>query len=251
MIRLRTLLLFPTYQVAHHAKANVTVALSGDGGDELFGGYNHYVDFADRLPRSDTFFRWCEQSKQAFGHRTLLRRSMNLLSSHLAPPLDHYTKLTGRMTGLEKQKYRAPFSIADDYDDYWAWREFWREDLTARTRLQYLDFHRYLPDDLLTKVDRTSMSVSLEVRVPFLSRKVIELAFRIPESLRFSGGLKGVLRAAYRDLIDDETLDREKRGFGVPRSYLPTYSAYRPAMLLHECFGIAYPDGFEIAKGEG
>jgi len=238
---------FPTHQVAKHAKARVKVALSGDGGDELFGGYSWYEKFQERLTRPEAFFRWCERSKQAFGHHTVLRRSLNLISSRLAPPMDQYTKLTGRLTDSEKHKYRCILEIDDDYDAYWGWREFWREDLPARTRLQYLDFHRYLPDDLLTKVDRTSMSESLEVRVPLLATKVVELAFRIPESLRYASGLKGGLRNAYRGRIGNEILDRTKRGFGIPRNYLPTFSAYRPAMLLSECYGVNYPPGFIVA----
>jgi asparagine synthase (glutamine-hydrolysing) len=79
-----------------------------------------------------------------------------------------------------------------------------------------------LPDDILTKVDRVSMAVSLEARVPLLATEVVEYAFSLPESIRFHGGRsKGVLKHAYRDLLPAETIERDKRGFSIPaRSYV-------------------------------
>ena len=93
--------------------------------------------------------------------------------------------------------------------------------LPIHTRLQYLDFHTYLPGMILTKVDRTSMAVSLEARVPLLSRRLIEFSFSLPETLRLPDGrAKGLLRHAYRDILPTSILERRKKGFGVPRYYL-------------------------------
>ena len=117
--------------------------------------------------------------------------------------------------------------ISDDYDDYWFFRKYYDPNLPPITRLQVLDFHTYLPEMNLTKVDRTSMSCSLEVRVPLLSKAMIEAAFELPESVRIHDGvLKSVLKdVAYRELptravglpFPDSVLDYPKRGFGIGR----------------------------------
>ncbi len=235
---------FPTHAVAAAARKHVTVALSGDGGDELFGGYRRYLQVSDRVCRSTNLFDWWERKKQRFEHGQLPRRAMNYLSLHLAPTLGLYLKLMSGLSFGEKRLYGQAFGIPADYDDLWAWREYWRMDLPVRTRMQYLDFHRYLPDDLLAKVDRTSMAVSLEVRVPYLAKEVIEHAFRIPETIRYQGGKKGVLRASYGQLLPADILQRPKKGFGIPASFQSVAASYRPAQILLEQRGVDYPRGF-------
>jgi len=87
--------------------------------------------------------------------------------------------------------------------------------------LQLVDFQTFLPGLVLTKVDRTSMAVSLEARVPLLDRRIIEFSFALAEDIRYHGGeLKGLLRHAYRGVLPDHILDRRKKGFGIPRYYL-------------------------------
>jgi asparagine synthase (glutamine-hydrolysing) len=84
-----------------------------------------------------------------------------------------------------------------------------------------VDFHTFLPGLVLTKVDRTSMAVSLEARVPLLDRRLIEFSFGLDEELRYyEGQTKGLLRRAYRGILPDDILDRRKKGFGIPRYYL-------------------------------
>jgi asparagine synthase (glutamine-hydrolysing) len=125
------------------------------------------------------------------------------------------------MSEGEKAMYRATLDIPDDYDDWWHYRQHWRPDLPLRTRLQYLDFHTFMPGLVLTKVDRTSMAVSLEARVPLLAQRIIEFSFSIDENIRYHNGeLKGMLRHAYRGILPDHILDRRKKGFGIPRHYL-------------------------------
>ena len=125
------------------------------------------------------------------------------------------------MSSGEKRGYRDRVEIPTDYDDWWHYRAHWREDLPLRTRLLLVDFHTYMPDMVLTKVDRTSMAASLEVRVPLLDRRIIEFSFSLPEDIRFHcDELKGMLRHAYRGILPDHILDRRKKGFGMPRHYL-------------------------------
>jgi asparagine synthase (glutamine-hydrolysing) len=127
----------------------------------------------------------------------------------------------GGMPTPAKASYRRRLEIPDDYEDWWHFAKFWREDLPLRTRLQYVDFHTFMPGLVLTKVDRTSMAVSLEARVPLLDRRIIEFSFSLPEEIRMPRGApKGLLREAYRRILPDEILDRRKKGFGIPRYYL-------------------------------
>ena len=92
---------------------------------------------------------------------------------------------------------------------------------------------------VLTKVDRTSMAVSLEARVPFLARKIIEFSFSLPEHIRYyDGNLKGILKYAYRDILPQDILHRRKKGFGIPRYYLKDLDGGKPIQehLLQSLF---------------
>jgi asparagine synthase (glutamine-hydrolysing) len=129
-------------------------------------------------------------------------------------------KIMAGMPEAAKRSYRSDFGISSDYDDWWHYRNYWREDLPLRTRLQFVDFHTFLPGLVLAKVDRTSMAVSLEARVPLLARSLIEFSFSLDEDIRYHGDeLKGLLRHAYRGILPDHILDRRKKGFGIPRYY--------------------------------
>lgn len=237
---------FPTYFVSKCARESVTVALSGDGGDELFGGYNWYSRFRryrsfPRLGsgRSWSFSDWLDLGKRKLRHRSLPRRALNLAAELVCGELALYAKMMGGMTRGEKREYAERLDIDGDYDDYWYFRRHWREDLPLLTRLQYLDFHTYLPDDILTKVDRVSMANSLEVRVPLLSRRLVELAFSLPERIRFHDGqLKGLMKYAYRGVLPAEILERGKKGFSVPARYLPVDGRHYQEVILAELFGI-------------
>ncbi len=117
----------------------------------------------------------------------------------------------------EKEKYRKIWKIPNDYDDYWYYRKFWRQDLPLLTRLQFLDFHTYLHDDILTKVDRVSMAVALEARVPLLATELVLFAFSLPENIRYYNGiLKGIMKYAYKDILPEEIIKRGKKGFSTP-----------------------------------
>ncbi len=101
--------------------------------------------------------------------------------------------------------------------EYWYFRKFYKKDLDLYTRLQYLDFHTYLHDDIFTKVDRVSMAVSLECRVPFMKKEIIEYSFSLNYKVRiYNNELKGVMKEAFRNILPSEIIDRDKKGFSIP-----------------------------------
>jgi len=222
----------PTFLVSRTARENVTVVLTGDGGDEVFGGYSTYARFAryERWPAWPRFMdSLAVRLRTRLGRRNPLARTLALLEMAFNKGPDRWARIMFGMPQAAKTRYRREFEIPRDYDDWWHYREFWRADLPLRTRLQYVDFHTFMPGLVLTKVDRTSMAVSLEARVPLLARSVIEFSFSLEEDLRYlHGEPKGLLRHAYRGILPDRILDRPKKGFGIPRYYLRDLSRGAP-----------------------
>ena len=234
---------FPTYLVSRFARDHVTVVLTGDGGDEVFGGYRRYRRFQrySRLPSvPNGWTRIVEVARRPLWPGGRAFRILNELDLSLRSEIDLYARLRKSMPARDRAAERRRFGIETDYDDYWCYRKYWRADLPVLTRLQYLDFHTFLPDLVLTKVDRTSMAVSLEVRVPLLDRRVVEFAFGLPESVRYHGGqLKGLLKLAFRDRLPSVILTRRKMGFQTPPHYLQGAISYtsRQQHLLQEFLG--------------
>jgi asparagine synthase (glutamine-hydrolysing) len=211
----------PTWHVSRFARSGVVVALSGDGGDEVFGGYPWY----ERIPR---ILKWRGGARgiierlQPLPYRRRpshkLHSLMNRAALYLGSPLfELYVICMNGVPWSTRQQYRHRLGIPADYDDYWHLRAHYQPSLGPRKSLQYLDFHTYLPDDILTKVDRASMSVSLECRVPLLSTGLVEFGFSLSEEfLYLNGELKGGLKYAYRDVLPKDILMRKKKGFGIP-----------------------------------
>lgn len=221
--------IFPTYLVSKMARAHVKVILSGDGGDELFAGYEHYQAqtlsksrlsalLQKPLPGIVKILRPSAKKKglrnkikryaQGFEHRSNMRHfrwmmflseaNKNLLyTPELIQDLDNSTNL------CDSPPFTHLFSQMDRFDDI--------------TGELYLDFKTYLVDDILVKVDRMSMAASLESRVPLLDHKVVEYAFALPGKLKLKGmTTKWILKKTMERLLPKENIYRRKEGFSIP-----------------------------------
>lgn len=188
----------PTYLVSRLARRTATVALSGDGGDELFAGYHHHFLGARLQRRVNAVPRF---ARKTLGRilRTIPRTRD--LGQGLVEDDPILTYLRGMSTNLvPRTPNPEPRTPKNDVE-----------------QLLLLDFTSYLPDDILAKVDRASMAVSLEVRTPFLDHRVVELAWSLPLSMKIRDDRgKWIVRKLLKRYLPDALVDREKQGFGVP-----------------------------------
>jgi asparagine synthase (glutamine-hydrolysing) len=219
----------PTYLVARLARQKVTVCLSGDGGDELFGGYNRHV--------------WCEK---LLGVPRLFRKSAASALTALPPPAwDRMFRLLSplmpqkyalRMPGYKLHKLASVLSSSSVRDLYTGLRTHWDPDevllsndllpaarkddryaLHPAERMMILDTTTYLPDDILAKLDRATMAVGLEARIPFLDPRVFEFAWHLPLSMKLRHGRgKWILRKVLSRYVPGSLTERPKAGFGIP-----------------------------------
>lgn len=224
----------PTYLVCELARRSVTVALSGDGGDEVFGGYNRYLwwnSLWGRTSRLPHWARWAAASTvgamppaawDTVG-RGLQRvsRSSRLADGRLSERAEKAVAIL---------RADNPTEAYDHLVSHWTSRESIVLGVGTPKRnlnppqlasfveqMMYLDLVGYLPDDILTKVDRASMAVSLEVRVPFLDHRVVEAAWRLPLESKIAGGRgKLPLRRILDRYVPRELTERPKAGFAVP-----------------------------------
>ncbi|HYE29633.1 MAG TPA: asparagine synthase (glutamine-hydrolyzing) [Allosphingosinicella sp.] len=227
----------PTLLVSRLARRQVTVALSGDGGDELFAGYNRYRLAARnwrriaRVPRP-------VRSAVARGLLALSPERWNRVAGAVAPLLPASARLA--VPGEKLHKAAGVLASGSAEELYQGLVSSWRDpaelvvggaepptlgdDATARLsglgvceRMMALDMLTYLPDDILAKVDRAAMSVSLETRVPMLDHRVVEFAWRLPLDLKLRGGeSKWVLRQLLYRHVPRALIERPKMGFGIP-----------------------------------
>ncbi len=223
----------PTYLVAKLARQHVAVSLSGDAGDELFCGYNRY-QMTNQL--------WHRLRSVPRPLRAQLARLLTLVSPAQWERLGRHLPGASRYARLgEKMHKGATVMGADTLEDlYLSFVSHWhdpasivigakepptlvtglRPDLPGLDGVQQmmaLDALTYLPDDILVKVDRAAMGVSLETRVPFLDHRVVEFAWRLPQSLKLrEGKSKWILRQVLARYIPTEMIERPKMGFGVP-----------------------------------
>lgn len=208
----------PTYLLMQLTRENVTVALSGDGADELFGGYSRY----STIPKL-----W--QSMRAVPYP--IRHSVGQVVGMLP---GRWTGARGRRLGEAlvgsassdalylsaiTQNVRSDAFVRGDTlaDDLLTSPDKWPLQGEGQARVMALDAITYLPDDILAKVDRASMAVSLETRAPFLDRDVVEFSWRVPQKMKIQNGRgKLVLRSVLSRYVPDSLIERPKMGFGVP-----------------------------------
>ncbi len=224
----------PTYLVCKAARNNVTVALSGDAGDELFGGYNRYF-WSSRI--------WSRVQWLPPALRNLLGVGIHQL------PVEVWDKLGNMLPGIngiarlgdKAHKLAHRMKTVQNLDDlYRSLVVDWPDTMNlvkhadhlqtqldnhslvigltdSEHRMMLWDTLTYLPDDILTKVDRAAMGVSLETRIPFLDHRVAELAWRLPLNMKIRGGQgKWALRQVLYTYVPPKLIERPKAGFGIP-----------------------------------
>jgi asparagine synthase (glutamine-hydrolysing) len=235
--------IFPTYLVSKMAREHVTVALSGDGGDELFGGYDTYL--ADAMYRQyckvPAFIRnqvimpvtsCLPPGEKKKGLRNRLKRFVE--GTRYPEDLQHVRWM---MFLAEEEKSRlygeAMSSVRSQHLPYDYIRQYFsRADSQDYVNRQlYVDIKTYLCDDIMVKVDRMSMAASLEARAPFLDYRVVEYAATIPSALKIRGTqTKYILKKALAPLLPPEIINRGKEGFSIPiKNWLR--EELRPMML--------------------
>jgi asparagine synthase (glutamine-hydrolysing) len=244
----------PTFLLNEIARQHVTVALSGDGGDEFFAGYERFVAgvaVEKVLATPDSLRRVGRdllEGLPAGGVRGRIGRAQRFAAKVELGMPGAYLEWISYVPDAWRRRLLDP---ADDWarDDY---TSRWNATQGAKTldRLLALNVDTYLVDDLLVKMDRTSMAHGLEVRSPFLDVDLAEFATRLSPSLKARGlSLKRVLKRAVADLLPVEILDRPKRGFGVPldRWFREDLQTYTYAMLGDgaRVRGYVRPDGLD------
>jgi asparagine synthase (glutamine-hydrolysing) len=223
----------PTHLVSRAARQHVSVALSGDAGDELFGGYNRYF----WGPRVWSKVAWMPVAA---------RRGLGACIQAITPAAwDAASHLAGiNRLGDKAHKLAARLRTVNNIDDlYWSLVKEWPDDeslvigaappdkdfispagriregvnLSPEERMMFLDTITYLPDDILCKVDRAAMACSLETRIPFLDHRVVELAWRLPLHMKIRADQgKWALRQVLYKYVPKELIERPKAGFGIP-----------------------------------
>jgi asparagine synthase (glutamine-hydrolysing) len=221
----------PTHLVSRFAREQVTVALTGDGGDELFAGYNRHFA-APRL--------WRQLQKVPQPLRAATGSPLSRV------PSQFWSGVAGLLPGRRQPhlggKLQKAFRLAasaGSFDEvYCSFLDEWSQEPSPvigadgtgeafdlevgagapdAVRMMYCDAVSYLPDDILAKVDRASMAVALETRIPFLDHRVAELAARVPLSLKIDGGRgKHILRRLLDRLVPRDLIERPKAGFAIP-----------------------------------
>jgi len=219
--------MFPSYLVSRLARKHMKVALAGDGGDELFAGYNRYFE-----------------TPAVMAGGTRINRSGMARGVSAAGPGETRVYQKGMHPLLESEdlKHLLHADIHAEIDEHQEWflDQHYRPDLPSPKRWQALDFLTILPEQYLTKVDRASMANSLELRVPFLDKPLVEFVFGLPVDAFAPGGeRKYMLKKLMRGKLPERTLTKKKRGFSIPLHHY-----FNENMLLN-----ALMDGTGVKSG--
>jgi asparagine synthase (glutamine-hydrolysing) len=227
--------MFPTYYLSRQTRQHVTVALSGDGGDEVFGGYDRYIGLglAEKYHRVPGIIRrgligpLAGMIPESPGKRSNLRRVKRLTYPATDSAAQWYMGWMQQFrTESHSNAFTPEFALAVSDNGGWAdhMNEAFAKSVKSGGRssaksAQWVDSTTYLPGDLMAKSDRMSMAHGLEVRSPFLDHHLMEFASTIPGNYAYRGKAgKQILKQAYSDLIPSEIINRKKAGFTVPMS---------------------------------
>lgn len=222
--------IFPTYLVSEVARRFVTVTLSGDGGDEIFGGYDTYVAqnmdqrFYGRLPQ------WMRQKTMPYlldlvppqpAKKGLINKAKRFVEGAAMPSAWQHTRWMMFMNQQDKgMLYKPGVREAINGDSPGALIERYFDEVSQQNRLaqqQYVDVKTYMVDNILVKVDRMSMAASLEARVPLLDHRIVEFALNLPPHLKLNGGeTKAILRRVMDGRLPESILKKPKEGFSIP-----------------------------------
>lgn len=239
----------PTYYVSKMTRQSVTVALSGDGGDELFAGYGKYPIIQDITSKNklNSLLRtmitrvFLAQNLGFLPLQSIVPRIQRSLSYRLSTAKHRDFIWITHFDGFLKNHLYSPHlkrAIQKDLSSaYYQSRTSQSPDNDVLSQILYTDLTSYLPDDLLIKVDIASMANSLEVRCPFLDHEFVSLAVSIPNSLKLRNGeSKYILKKAFAKVLPDRILKRKKMGFSIPidRWFRTDLKEFSEEILLHD-----------------
>ena len=247
----------PTYLVSRFAREHVKVVMSGEGSDELFGGYRRYVigALASTMQRAPAGARELTQRLlMHWGSRRAIRRLAGFLGEN--PEAERYGRFLAQMDWELVPRLLKPdvLDAIGDYDPLWKYKECFEQGrrLDPINRLLYTDFNTWMVDTYLEKVDKATMAVGLEARVPFLDHKLAEAAFRIPGSAKLQCGVtKAPLKRSLFGILPLRTLVKPKHGFSVPVDEWfrgPLKSFVRETLLVPDARSAEWLDATVVAE---
>jgi asparagine synthase (glutamine-hydrolysing) len=211
----------PTYLLAKFARENLIVALGGDGGDEVFGGYDRYLA-TPVMQKLNPFLGLARKGLKFAGKQSLGNsRKINRVGSQLSPKKSLASRYSSILSLTQPHELNSLLNsnVYSNRSETSFVNQFELGDLTSFDRMIRSDFSAYLPGDLLVKVDIATMANSLELRSPLLDVNVIEWGVSLPHKYKIKGlETKHILKDVARSLVPPELIDRPKMGFGIPRA---------------------------------
>jgi asparagine synthase (glutamine-hydrolysing) len=211
----------PTYLLAKFARENLIVALGGDGGDEVFGGYDRYLA-TPVMQKLNPFLGLARKGLSFAGRQSLGNsRKINRIGSQLSPKKSLASRYSSILSLTQPNELTSLLNsnVYSNRADVAFVNQFETADLTSFDRMIRSDFEAYLPGDLLVKVDIATMANSLELRSPLLDVNVVEWGVSLPRKYKIKGfETKHILKDVARSLVPAELIDRPKMGFGIPRA---------------------------------